>query len=128
MKRFTLATTLGLALLGGGLVAAQTPSAKPDDHAAHHPDQAAPKAKTTPGQHKMKGGDMKGGGMMGEGMMGGGMMGMCPGMLGGAGKVDVTKTAKGVTISITSDDPKVVARAQKMAEAMKLMHEAQAQP
>jgi hypothetical protein len=123
MKRFTLATTLGLALLGGGLVAAQTPSAKPDEHSAHHPEQAPPKAKATPGQRKMKGGDM-----MGGGMMGGGMMGMCPGMLGGAGKVDVTKTAKGVTISITSDDPKVVARAQKMAEAMKLMHEAQAQP
>ncbi len=53
---------------------------------------------------------------------------MCPGTLGGEGKVEVTKTAKGVTISITSDDPKVVARVQKRAEAMKLMHGAQAQP
>ena len=60
-------------------------------------------------------------------MEGGGMMGMCPGMLGSEGKVEVTKSAKGVTISITSDDPKVVARVQKRAEAMELMHEAQAQ-
>ena len=71
---------------------------------------------------------MGGHGMMGGGMMeGGGMMGTCPGMLGGEGKVDVTKSAKGVTITITSDDPKVVTRVQKRAEAMKLMHEARSQ-
>jgi hypothetical protein len=36
----------------------------------------------------------------------------------------VTKQPKGVTISITSEDARVVARVQKMAEAMRLMHEA----
>jgi hypothetical protein len=45
-------------------------------------------------------------------------------MLGAAAKLKVTKQPKGVTISITSDDAKVVARVQKMAEAMRLMHEA----
>ena len=46
-------------------------------------------------------------------MEGYGMMGMCPGMLGAAAKLEVTKQPKGVTISITSDDAKVVARVQK---------------
>ena len=120
MKRITLVGTLGIAALASGLVAAQTPGAKPNDHGAHHPEKAAHKAKATPG--------MMGRGMMGGGMMEGvGMLGMCPGMLGGAGKFEVTKLAKGVTISITSDDAKVAARVQKMAEAMKLMHEANAQ-
>src|SRR6185295_6973730 len=48
MKRFTLMATLGLALLGGGTVAAQapapkaaaTPAPKVDEQAAHHPDKA----------------------------------------------------------------------------------------
>jgi hypothetical protein len=102
--------TLSLALLGAGVVAAQPK----DEHAAHHPDKAAP------GASKGKAGGE------GMGMMGGGMMGgmMCPGMMGAAAKLEVTKLAKGVTITITSDDPKVVARVQKMAEGMRLMHEA----
>jgi outer membrane lipoprotein SlyB len=125
--------TLGLALLGGGLVAAQTA----DDHAAHHPAKAAPaKAAPTKPAAKNAGAErgMKGHAGMGMGMMNGcamgggteacGPMGMCPGMLGATAKVEVTKQPKGVTISITSDDAKVVARVQKMAEAMRLMHEA----
>ena len=155
MKRFTLIGALSLALLGGGLVVAQTT----DEHAAHHPataqkaapGKAAPKAATSDGMKDgMKGGmmncPMMGDGMMGGGMMGGGMMGdahgkaggmmgggmngcgmMCPGMLDAGAKVEVTKQAKGVTIAITSDDAKVIARVQKLAEAMRLMHEARVQ-
>jgi hypothetical protein len=53
-------------------------------------------------------------------MMGGGMM--------GAGtKVDVKKTEKGVTMTFTAPDAASAARLQKMAEAMRLMHEATAQ-
>jgi hypothetical protein len=63
---------------------------------------------------------MMGGGM---GMMGGGM-----GVMGGAKtKVDVKKIDKGVTITFTSTDAPTVARLQKMAEAMRLMHEAMTQ-
>jgi hypothetical protein len=57
-------------------------------------------------------------------MMGGGL---CPMGMGGADtKVDVKNVDKGVTITITSTDPGRVARLQKMAEAMRLMHEATA--
>lgn len=53
--------------------------------------------------------------------------GMCP-MVGGAGtKVDVKKIDKGVTMTFTSSDPATVTRIQKMAEAMRLMHEASSQ-
>jgi hypothetical protein len=65
--------------------------------------------------------------MMGGGMMGGGgMMSAMPmSMLGGAAtKVDVKKIDKGVTITLTSADAATAARLQKMAEAMRLMHEA----
>jgi hypothetical protein len=65
---------------------------------------------------------MMGGGMMG--MMGGGM---CPMMGGAKAKVDVKKIDKGVTITVTSSDAAAVARLQKMAEAMRLMHEAMTQ-
>jgi len=106
--------TLTVALLGAGVVAAQPK----DEHAAHHPEKA------TPGPKGKAGGE--GMGMMGGGSMGGGMMGgmMCPGMMGAGAKFEVTKLPKGVTITMTSDDPKVVARVQKMAEGMRLMHEA----
>jgi hypothetical protein len=61
------------------------------------------------------------GGGMGMGMMGGGM---CP-MMGAADtQIAVKNTEKGVTITYTSSDPAKVARLQKMAEAMRLMHEA----
>ena len=64
------------------------------------------------------------------GMMGGG--GMCPmmggGMMGGAKtKVDVKKIDKGVTITFTSPDAATAARPGRMAEAMRLMHDAMAQ-
>jgi hypothetical protein len=100
---------LSLGLLGTGFVAAQPK----DEHAAHHPDKAPSAA------NKGKAGN-EGMGMMGAGMMGGMM---CPGMAGGA-KLEVAKLPKGVTLTFTSDDPKVVARLQKMAEGMRLMHEA----
>ena len=46
-------------------------------------------------------------------------------MMGGAGtKVAVKNVDKGVTITLTSPDAATVARLQKMAEAMRLMHEA----
>jgi hypothetical protein len=65
------------------------------------------------------GGGIMGGGM---GMMGGGMpMGA---MMGGDARVEVKNVDKGVTITITSADPAKVKRLQKMAEAMRLMHEA----
>jgi hypothetical protein len=70
------------------------------------------------------------GGTMGGGMMGGGMCPMMGGgmMMGGAKtKVDVKKIDKGVTITMTSSDAATVTRLQKMAEAMRLMHEAMAQ-
>jgi hypothetical protein len=143
MKRTMLTAALLTAIAGGGFALAQTPS--PADHAAHHPAQsgaATPKTQGTPSPGSMGGGMMGGGnGMMGNGMMGeGGMMGMmgggmCP-MMGGGGmmgmmggpqtKVDVKKTEKGVTITLTAPDAATAARLQKMAEAMRLMHEATA--
>jgi hypothetical protein len=46
-------------------------------------------------------------------------------MMGGPGtKIDVKTVDKGVTITLTSPDPATAARLQKMAEAMRLMHEA----
>jgi hypothetical protein len=49
-------------------------------------------------------------------------------MAGGANtKVDVKKIDKGVTITLTSSDAATVTRLQKMAEAMRLMHEASTQ-
>jgi hypothetical protein len=41
-------------------------------------------------------------------------------------KMDVKNVDKGVTITITSTDQAKVTRLQKMAEAMRLMHEASA--
>jgi hypothetical protein len=67
---------------------------------------------------------------MGPGMMGGGMMGggMCSMMMGDPSlKLDVKKIDKGVTITWTSSDTATVGRLQKMAEAMRLMHEAMAE-
>jgi len=138
-------------MASGGLAAAQAPG--PDEHAGHHPPVAAAKASpaatpTTPektpsapatkgaapkGDAMMAGGMhggmcpmmANGGGMMGGDMMGGGMMG--GGMMGAGTKVDVKKTEKGVTMTFTAPDAASAARLQKMAEAMRLMHEATAQ-
>ena len=130
MKRILLATTLASILGVGGIVAAQ--ATKPDEHAAHHPGgaAAAPDTQSAPGA---MGGGMMGHGMMDGGMcpmMGGGMMGggMMGGMMGGAKtKVEVNKIDKGVTITMTSPDAATAARIQKMAEAMRLTHEAMSQ-
>lgn len=117
MKRSLLAVTMLVVLAGGGWVAAQTTTPAP---------KSAP---TAPGPRG--GGDygMMGGGMMGGGTMGGGMGGgMCPMVMGGANtKVDVKKIDKGVTITLTSSDVPTAVRLQKMAEAMRLMHEAMSQ-
>jgi hypothetical protein len=111
MKRIVLTSVVLTALAGGGWVAAQTPPTP----------KSAP---TMGGGNGMMGGGMMGGGMMGGGMMGGGL---CP-MAGGANtKVDVKKIDKGVTITMTSSDPATATRLQKMAEAMRLMHEAMSQ-
>lgn len=131
MTKILLAATFVTAIAVGGVVAAQAPTAKPDDHAAHHPAAASGPASSQPGDARTT----RSGGMMGNGNMGGGMMGggMCPMMgegmmMGGATtKVDVKKIDRGVTITMTSPDAATAARLQKMAEAMRLMREAMAQ-
>jgi hypothetical protein len=144
MNRILMSATLLAVITAGGFVAAQTA----DEHAAHHPPAktgAPSAAKPQEAQPGMGGGMMGEGGMMGGGNMMGnmGMMGggMCP-MMGGGGmmgmgglgtmggpktKVDVKKTDKGVTITLTAPDAAGAVRLQKMAEAMRLMHEATAQ-
>ena len=57
-----------------------------------------------------------------HGQMGGGMGAMG---IAAAAPVDVKNVDKGVTITFTSSDPARVKRLQKMAEAMRLMHEAE---
>lgn len=61
---------------------------------------------------------------MARGPGGGGGMGMCPMMLENAERVEVKNQPDGVTITITSSDEAEVKRIQKLAEAMRLMHEA----
>jgi predicted lipid-binding transport protein (Tim44 family) len=102
MKRILL-TTMLLGAIGGGWALAET--------------APTPKAPAAQMEHA--------GGMMGGGMMGGGMMGgMCPMMGGVDTKMAVKNIDKGVTITMTSTDASKVARLQKMAEGMRLMHEA----
>ena len=152
MRRTLLGATVLMMTAAGGLALAQGPAPAADDHAAHHPAAAAtkpaptapkaatpaPKVAAPAGQSAMGGGMM--GGDVGKGMcpmMGGGGMQGSSGMMGGMGptsmmggattKVDVKKVDKGVTITMTSPDPATAARLQKMAEAMRLMHEATAQ-
>jgi hypothetical protein len=115
-------------LLGGGAVVAQTTkdAAKPSTSTAT-PARGAGPGMGGPGMGGpgMGGPGMNGAGMgMGMGMGGMGMMGMCPAMGGADTKVEVKKIAKGVTITITSDDARSVTRIQKRGEAMRLMHEA----
>ena len=109
MRRASLVSAFVALLVGGGLAIAQTPA------------PAAAKAQTSmPAGHEH--GDGMCAGMMGGGMMGGGMG---PMMMGGAGtKVSVKNVDKGVTITLTSADPATATRLQKMAEGMRLMHEA----
>jgi hypothetical protein len=122
MKRILLAATIMTAVAGGGWVAAQTvPAPKAGAGTPARPQRGG-------GMGYGMGPGMMGGGM-GPGMMGGGMMGMgggmCSMMMGDASlKLDVKKIDKGVTITMTSTDAATAARLQKMAEAMRLMHEA----
>jgi hypothetical protein len=124
MKRLLMTAMVlaGVGLAGTRWVAAETPSkpapAHQHEHAAPPATKDAPAAKG--GMGSMGGG--KGMGMgMGMGMMAGGA---CP-MMGTADtQITVKNTDKGVTITYTSSDPAKVVRLQKMAEAMRLMHEA----
>lgn len=133
MKRIVLTTTVLAAIAGGGFAFAQAQTPSADDHSAHHPAVAkAPKA--APGEKAVVGQTGMGNAMMGggDGMMGGGngtmSGGMCGMMMGAANtKVDVKKVDKGVTITMTSSDAATVVRLQKMAEGMRLMHEAMSQ-
>ena len=133
MKRLLLTTTIlgGFVLAGAGWVAAETPS---DPHAGHHPAAAATNAAPAKADAPMAMGMMGGGSgmcsMMGGGGMGpmgaGGGMGSMMAMGGADTQVAVKNIDKGVTITLTATDPKKVPRLQKMAEAMRLMHEATA--
>ena len=127
MRRTLLALLLAAGTVGGvgTLVSAQTTPA-PKTAPAPPAGQARPPG---PGAYGpgMMGGGQEGGMMGGPGMMGGGMGfggGTCP-MVGT--KLDVKKIDKGVTMTFTSSDPATVTRIQKMAEAMRLMHEANSQ-
>jgi len=110
MRRASLVSVFIALLVGGGLAIAETtpPAAKP--------------------QTAMPAGHEHGNGMMGGGMGGG----MCAGMMGGMGhlmmgtgtKIAVKNVDKGVTLTLTSPDPAMATRLQKMAEGMRLMHEA----
>jgi len=127
MKKFLLTTALltGISAGGAAWVSAQTaPAPKPAKPPAAHVHPGA--ADTGMGMGSMGSMGMMGGGMgMGHmGMMGGGL---CPmGMAGADTKVEVKNIDKGVTITLTSSDATRVTRIQKMAEAMRLMHEATA--
>jgi predicted lipid-binding transport protein (Tim44 family) len=115
-----IATVAGVVGAGTGWVSAQTAAPAPPAKTAPH----AHGPSTTPGP-KAGGMGMMGGGM---GHMGNMMGGMCHMGMGSADtKVEVKNVDKGVTITFTSTDQAKVARLQKMAEAMRLMHEANTQ-
>ena len=121
MKRFLLAFAMIAAIAGGGLALAQAPTKSSQPQPAPTVAAPGPRRGSGPGS---------GAGMMGgRGMMGGGMMapGMCPMWGGATTKVEVKKLDNGVTITITSPDAATATRLQKMAEAMRLMHEADSQ-
>jgi hypothetical protein len=106
----TTATLTGLALAGAGWASAQAPAKAHDAHEAHH--EAAPGGGMCP---------MMGGGGMAA--MGGGV-GTMMGMGGADTQVVVKNTERGVTITLTASDPAKIVRLQKMAEGLRLMHEA----
>lgn len=130
MKRALLIGTF-VALTAGGLVAAQTTQAPKSSGGSPAAGSTSPVPPwMSPGMMGGGPGMMGGPGGWGPGMIGGGMMGggMCPMLMGGANtKVDVKKVDKGVSMTMTSSDPATAARLQKMAEAMRLMHEAWSQ-
>jgi len=122
-----IATVAGVGGAGTGWVSAQTAAPGPPAKTAPRP---APNRGPAPGMGPGMG--MMGGDGMGMGMGDMGHMGMMGGMchmgMGSADtKVDVKNVDKGVTITFTSTDPAKVVRLQKMAEAMRLMHEANTQ-
>lgn len=121
MKRVLFGSVLVAALAGATFAVAET-AAKPTPAPAVHDHEAG---MHEGGMHHcdMMGGGMNGGGMMGGGMMGGGMGPMM--MMGGPGtKIAVKNVDKGVAVTFTSTDAATVVRLQKMAEGMRLMHEA----
>jgi hypothetical protein len=128
-KTMYVAAILGaFALTSAGWAAAEAPAktatAAPPPAAAHQhgPPPATKDAPAKGGMGRGGMGMMGGGmGMGGMGMMGGGM---CPMMGGAETQLTVKNVDKGVTLTFTSSDPAKVARLQKMAEAMRLMHEA----
>jgi hypothetical protein len=129
MKRILMLGIVGITLAGGGWVAAQSagPGAKPHAGAAGGggPGHVHAAAGGGMGMCPMMGGMGMGMGMGMNPMMGGMGMGA---MMGGADtRVEVKNVDKGVTITLTSNDAAAVKRLQKMAEAMRLMHEAMAQ-
>jgi len=129
MKRIALFTALLIGIpTAAGLVVAQTagPAAKAAAPTAAAPAPAAPAHEhdhgAAAGPHEdMMCAKMMGGGGMGP-MMGGGMNPL----MSGATKVAVKNVDKGVTMTFTSDDAATVVRLRKMAEGMRLMHEAMA--
>jgi hypothetical protein len=124
MKRTLLMVTVLGTALAGGWVAAQSPPAGGGSAPRAKAEGKGAEAKGTSG-HGMMGKGIHGQGMMGQGMMG--MGGMCPMMVGRGTKVEVKNLPKGATMTFTNDNAETVARLQKMAEAMRLMHEAHAQ-
>ena len=114
MRRASLVSVFVALLVGSGLAIGQTTA-------------PAPKPQTAmPAGHEHGDGMCAGmmGGGMGGGMMGAGMGGMGHLMMGPGTKMAVKNVEKGVTITLTSPDPAVATRLQKMAEGMRLMHEA----
>ena len=101
MRRASLVSVFVALLVGGGLAIAETtsPAAKPQT--------------STPAGHEH-----------GDGMCAGMMGGMGHLMMGPGTKIAVKNVDKGVTITLTSPDPATATRLQKMAEGMRLMHEA----
>jgi len=111
MRRASLVSAFVALLVGSSLAIGQTtaPAAKPQT------------STSMPAGHEH--GDGMCAGMMGGGMGMGGMGHMM--MMGGPGtKIAVKNVDKGVTITLTSADPAMATRLQKMAEGMRLMHEA----
>ena len=119
MKRALLGSVLVAVLAGSSWALAQT-GAKAQPSAAHEHEHESGNCP----MGSMMGGGMMGGGMMGGGMMGGGGMSPMMMMAGPGTKIAVKNIDKGVTITLTSADAAAAVRLQKMAEAMRLMHEA----
>ncbi|HEY4183515.1 MAG TPA: hypothetical protein VGP07_00535 [Polyangia bacterium] len=125
MKRILFGTTLLTLVAGSGWVIAETASPAPKGGvpatAAPHDHDHGAAGGAKPASDGMMCGKMMGNGM-GPMMMGEGMR---PMMMGGAAtRMAVKNVDKGVTITFTTDDAAMAGRLQKMAEGMRLMHEA----